>query len=365
MDTAARHYARLRYRLQLLELVGWGAFLAAFQALGWSSATAKLAAAWTSAEWLRIAGYLAVFGLCSYVVFFPLHWYGSFALEHRFGLSRLSVAGWWRREVKHLLLSAVLWATLMEGWYAILRIAPQSWTVWATVGWVVLSVVLARIFPTALLPFLYKTAPLDDAALTQRLLSLCERVGIRALGAFRVALGAETRKANAALAGLGRTRRVLLSDTLLERFTPEEIETVLAHELGHQHHRHIMKLLCVSALGSWIAFALIEFVSRWWIAPLQLGSLADVAGLPMLLLSLLVVGLIGLPLQNALSRAFEWEADRFAVTATHAPAVFASALRRLGELNLADPSPPRWVEWLFYDHPPIAQRILSADQAAR
>lgn len=362
MDTTARQYARIRYRLLLSELVGWIGFLIAVQGFGWSHALAALLAGWTSIEWIRIVGYLAVFGAVAYLVFLPLHWYGSFVLEHRVGLSRLTIRGWWIREGKRMLLSALLWVVLIDGWYAILRRAPTTWPVWATLGWVSVSVVLARIFPTILLPMFYKTLPLADPSLSQRLLALCERVGVRALGAFRVALGVETRKANAALAGIGATRRILLSDTLLERFTPEEIETVLAHELGHQRHRHIMKLLLLSTVGSWIAFVLIDVTSRWWIDLLRLSGLSDLAGFPTLLLSLMLIGLVGLPLQQAISRAFEWQADRFAVTATQAPTVFANALRKLGELNLADPAPPRWVEWLFYDHPPITKRILAAEQ---
>ena len=360
-DTAARQYARIRYRLLLAELLGWIVFLLAFQGLGFSDAAARLVVTLTSVEWLRIAAYLAVLGLVNYVIFFPLHWYGSFTLEHRFGLSRLTVAGWFSREGKHVLVSAVVWGALLEGWYAILRLAPTTWTIWATIGWVGVSVVLARIFPTMLLPFLYKTSPLTDALLIQRLLSLCERLGVKALGAFRVGLGAETRKANAALAGLGRTRRVLLSDTLLERFSHEEIESVLAHELGHHRARHITKMLLISAAGSWIAFSLIAWASRWWVARLQLSGLSDIAGFPALLLALSVIGLLGLPLQNAISRAFEWEADRFAVSVTRAPIVFANALRKLGELNLADPAPPRWIEWMFYDHPAISKRIRVAE----
>lgn len=363
-DASARQYARIRYRLLLAELLGWIVFLLTFQGLGLSDATARLVVTLTSVEWLRIAAYLVVFGLANYLIFFPLHWYGSFTLEHRFGLSRLTVLGWWRREGKHVLVSAVVWGALIEGWYAILRLAPATWTIWATVGWVAVSVVLARIFPTALLPIFYKTSSLEDASLTQRLLSLCERIGVKALGAFRVGLGAETRKANAALAGLGRTRRVLLSDTLLERFSHEEIETVLAHELGHHRARHITKMLLISAAGSWIALSFIAWTSRGWVARLQLSGLSDIAGFPALLLALSVIGLLGLPLQNALSRAFEWEADRFAVSVTRAPTTFANALRKLGELNLADPAPPPWVEWLFYDHPTIMKRIHAAEQSS-
>ena len=361
--TDARRYARIRYRLLLIDLASSFLFLSVFLWWGGSQATARWWSDRVAAEPLRLLGYLAVLSSAYYLLMFPLHVYGSFLLEHRFGLSRLTLGGWLKREAKQLTVSAVLGALLIEGLYAALRHAPTRWPLWATFGWVVFSVVLARVFPTLLLPIFYKTSPLQDEALVNRLLALCRRAGLSALGVFRFDLGAETRKANAALAGLGKTRRVLLSDTLLAEFMPEEIEGVLAHELAHHRYHHIMKLLVISAVGSWLAFTLTQVAGDHWVTALGLHSLADIAGFPMLMMWFSVLGLIGLPLQNAISRAFEWQADRFAVETTKLPKAFADALRRLASLNLADPSPPRWVAWIFYDHPPITQRILAAEHA--
>ncbi|MBI3319411.1 MAG: M48 family metallopeptidase [Candidatus Omnitrophica bacterium] len=361
---AARRYARIRYRLMLLELVGWLAFLWAYHAAGLSAITARWASTLSHVETVRLAVYLSVFGACSYLIFFPLHVYGGFVLEHQFGLSRLRFTGWLRREAKQALLSGGLGLLLAEGLYALLRGAPSWWPFLAALGWIGVSVLLARVFPTWLLPLFYKTVPLHDESLAARLLALCQRAQLSVLGIFQVDLGVETRKANAALAGFGRTRRVLVSDTLLERFSPEEIETVLAHELGHQRHRHITKLLILSGLGSWLALMLVDHLSLLWISPLGVRGLADIAGFPLLMLALSLIGLIGLPIQQALSRHFEWQADRFAVTLSRRPADFAAALRKLGELNLADPAPPRWVEWLFYDHPPLPKRIQAAEAAS-
>ena len=363
MMSDARRYSQIRYRLMLAEMIGSLIFLWLYQATGVSEWAANWAVAHTDFfEW-SLALYLVLFGICSYVVFFPLHLYSGFVLEHRFGLSRMSLAQWGVREIKQLLLSGLFGLMLVEGLYAILRGVPRAWPAIATLAWVGVSVVVARIFPTVLVPLFYKTVPLGDAPLVARLLALCEQAGLKALGVFRVDLGVETRKANAALAGLGRSRRVLLSDTLLERFSPEEIETVLGHELGHQRYRHIMKFLVLSGIGSLLAFSTIAAIYRWWMEPLWSESLTDPAGFPLLMLWLSLIGLIGLPLQSGISRAFEWQADRFAVTLTHAPSAFASALKKLGDLNLADPHPPRWVVWLFYDHPPIAERITAAERA--
>lgn len=360
-DASARTYARIRYRLLLMDLaVSW-----LLLALWFVSGASHRLAAWWSARtlntWLMLSGYLAVFGAVSYVVSWPLHFYGSFRLEHRFGLSRMTLGAWWIREAKQIAVSAVLGLVTIGTLYALLRGAPAHWPLWATLGWVGFSIVLARIFPTVLLPIFYQTRPLENEELVKRLLDLCRRVGVPALGVFRFDLGAETRKANAALAGLGGTRRVLLSDTLVSEFTPEEIEGVLAHELAHHRYRHIAKGLALSAAGSWLAFTMTDVLGRRALQSLGLHSLGDIAGFPILALWLSLLGFASLPIQHGISRHFEWQADRFASATTSLPRAFADALRRLASLNLADPAPPRWIVWLFYDHPPITERIRAAE----
>ena len=358
--SSARAYARIRYRLLLIELALGLLFLAGVQASGLSACLAGWWRTLTPSAPLQLFGYLGVFGLAYYLMRLPLHLYGSYALEHRFGLSRLALRGWWVRELKRVAVSGLLSLLALEGLYALLRGLPSSWPLWATVAWVGFNVALARLFPTVLLPIFYKTSPLRQEELVTRLLALCRRAGLPALGVFRFDLGKETRKANAALAGLGGTRRVLLADTLIEAFPPEEIEGVLAHELGHHRYHHISLFLSLSAAGSWIAFRMTDAMGQWWAGRLGLDGLADLAGLPALLLWFSVLSLLSLPIQHGISRFFERQADRYAVTMTQSPQAFAAALRRLGALNLADPDPPRWVVWLFYDHPPIAERIEAA-----
>lgn len=360
----ASRYAALKRRLLLIDLALSFVFLFAMQMSGFSHSLAGWWRLRLPYAVLAIAGYLAVFGAIYYLVDLPLHFYGTFVLEHRFELSRMTMKDWCVRELKQIAVSAVLGLLLVEGLYLLLRLSPARWPLWATLGWVGFSVVLARIFPTVLLPIFYKTTPVEDKALVERLLNLCRRVGLPALGVFRFDLGAETRKANAALAGLGRTRRVLLSDTLMKAFTAEEIEGVLGHELAHHRYHHITLQLILGTLGSWIAFTLTQRLAGVWVAFFHLSSLADIAGFPVLMAWLSLLGLIAMPLQNGISRGFEWQCDRFAVAKTE-PRAFADALRRLGSLNLADLNPPRWVIWVFYDHPPLAERISAAQQAFR
>lgn len=355
----ARAYATIRYRLMVANLVLSIAILAGIQ---WSGASHTIAA-WWAARWaqpaLALLGYLLIVGALYYLANLPMHFYRSYVLEHRFGLSRMRLTQWWVREAKQLAMITVLNGVLFSGLYALLRHQPHTWPVWATVGWVGFTVVLARVFPTMVIPLFYTTTPLQDEGLVKRLLLLCKRVDLSVLGVFTIGLGAETRKANAALVGLGKSRRVLLADTLLEQFTPEEIEGVLAHELAHHRYRHMLKLLGLSAVGSALAFWLTQQVSGVWIGALGLSGLSDPAGVPVLMLWFSFLSLLALPVQNGCSRAFEWQADRFAVDMTRAN-VFAAALERLATINLADPNPPGWVEWMFYDHPSITRRIAAA-----
>jgi STE24 endopeptidase len=361
---AARRYARRRYQLLLADLFWSAGLLAVYQVSGVSAAVARWWSARTAAEPLSLLGYLLVSGGLYLAATLPLRYYGGFVLEHRFGLSRLTLRGWAVREAKHLAVAGGLGLLLLEGLYALLRAAPSAWPAWAAAGWVAVSIVLARVFPTLILPIFYKTAPVSDPALTDRLLALCRSAGLPTLGVHRFNLGAETRKANAALAGLGRSRRVLLSDTLVAEFPAEEIAGVLAHEVAHHRYHHLLIALGVGAVGSWVAFQLTAWAGGWWVSALDLEGLHDPAGVPVLLLWLSLLGFLTLPLQNGLSRWCEWQADRFAWRTTP-PSVFANALRRLAALNLADPSPPGWVVAWFYDHPPITARILAADRAGK
>lgn len=358
----ARAYARLRYRLLLLDLVVWFAFLLAVSGSGLARALADWWSSRVGSRPLVLLGSLAILGTLCYALTFPLRMYAGFYLEHRFGLGRGTIRQWVGREAKRAAMSAVLGAVFMEGLYGLFWYAPAHWPLWATLGWVGVSVGLTRALPTVILPLFYQTAPLENGALKERLLTLCRRVGLPVLDAFRIELGVETRKANAALVGLGRSRRILLSDTLLSAFPADEIEGVLTHELAHHRFRHLPKALILSAVGTWVALALTDFFWDAWAQPLRLAGLGDVAGWPLLIAWLTLLSLAGLPIQNAISRAFEWQSDRFAVAMTGG-ASFAGALRRLADLNLADPSPPRWIVWWFFDHPPIAQRIHAAEAA--
>jgi STE24 endopeptidase len=259
------------------------------------------------------------------------------------------------------LLGGVLGTVMLLGLYALLWYGGSWWWLWATAGWLGMTLVLGRLLPVVILPLFYKVTRLDEPSLLERLRRLAEGTGLNIEGVYRLHLSAETRKANAALAGLGRTRRVLLGDTLLEAFTPEEIEVVFAHEVGHHVHRHMLKSIVLSVVTVLAGFWLVDVVLRAAAASLGYTDFSDPAALPLLLLVLVLFGLLLTPAENALSRFFERQCDRYALERTRMPQAYRSAFLKLARMNKADPDPHPLVVWLFDDHPPIRERLAMAD----
>jgi STE24 endopeptidase len=317
---------------------------------------------WTGdSPWVRLIVLAFLYAVVLEVLQLPLSFYGGFVLEHRYGLSNLTLAGWAWRKVKAYLVGGVIGLPLLQGLYALLWYSGPWWWLWATAGWLAVTLLLGQLMPVFILPLFYKVTRLDDAPLLDRLRALARGTGLTIEGVYRLHLSAETRKANAALAGLGRTRRVLLGDTLLDGFTPEEIEVVFAHEVGHHVHRHLPKLIVGQVVTAAAGFWLADVVLRHTAAALGYAGYQDPGALPLFLLVLVLFGLVLMPLQNAISRFFERQCDRYALQRTRQPAAYRSAFLKLARMNKADPDPHPLVVWLFEDHPPIRQRLALAD----
>lgn len=310
--------------------------------------------------------FLIVTGLHA-LVSLPLSFYSGHWLEHRFHLSKLSLGGWFWRYLKRFVLGTALSTALVLGLFWILWTTGPWWWLVAAASFFLVSVVLGQLAPVLILPLFYKIERLDQSDLLDRFRRLTEGTGLSIEGVYRIALSEETVKANAMLAGLGRTRRVLLGDTLLEKFAPEEIEMIFAHEVGHHVHRHLPKLLAAgvvySAVGFWLCDLLLQ---RWLVAVQGVFSYAQlpVFALPMLMFLLMLLGLLVGPLQNMISRHYERQADRYALAHGGRRKFYASAFRKLARLNKEDPEPSRLAVLLFYSHPPIAQRLAMAEPKA-
>ena len=261
---------------------------------------------------------------------------------------------------KLALLSFVLSLGLLECLYWIIRVAPAHWWLWAWAAYAFVSYILGKVFPVVIVPLFYKYGSLEDKELEAKVLKLAARFDMPVGNVYSLNLSKTTKKANAAFMGIGKTKRVVLSDTLIQNFTHPEVEVVVAHELGHYKHHDVWRLLGFGLVASLAAFAAGFLGINVLASRLSLSSASDVAGLPMLFLIFFAVNLILMPLMNGYSRRRERAADDFALKALETREVFISCMKKLGEQNLADPEPPAWYEWFFYDHPSIQKRIAMA-----
>jgi len=311
--------------------------------------------------WLRLIVIGFAYAAALELLLLPLAYWSSFVLEHRFGLSNLTFARWVWKQVKGWLVGGVIGLALLLGLYSLLWFGGSWWWLWAAAGWLAVSVLLGQFLPVVILPLFYKVTRLDDATLLERLRARASGTGLNVEGIYRLHLSEETKKANAALAGLGRTRRVLLGDTLLDQFSPEEIDVIFTHEVGHHVHRHLPKLIVLSVALAIGGLCLVDRILHLAAEPLGYGAFDDPAALPLLLLVLTVFGLVLSPIQNALSRFFERQCDRYALEKTRMPEAYKSAFVKLARLNKCDPDPHRLVVWFFDDHPPIKDRLAMAN----
>jgi STE24 endopeptidase len=291
----------------------------------------------------------------------PVDYYSSFVLEHRYQLSNQTMAAWIVKRLKGYLVGGLIALPLLLGLYALIWYSGSWWWAWATLGFLVVTLLLGRILPVLILPLFYRVTPLQDASLQERLEHIAAGTGLALEGVYRLVLSTETRKANAALTGLGRTRRVLLGDTLLEEFTPQEIEVVFAHEVGHHVHHHLPKLIGWSVVTSAIGFWLVDLLLRSGAPALGYFSFDHPTALPLVLLVLSVFGLLLAPLHNIVGRYFERQCDQYALDRTGLREAYRSAFTKLARINKSDPDPNPVIVWLFYDHPPIRQRLALAD----
>jgi len=289
-----------------------------------------------------------------------LDYYG-FRLEHRYHLSNQSLTAWLLDEAKGFLVGLVLGGTVVELLYSILRHFPQHWWIVAWAVFLILFVLLAQLAPVILFPIFYKFEPLDNEDLKKRLVHLGERAGTRVRGVYKWNLSEKSKKANAALTGLGSTRRIILADTLLNNFSPDEIEAVLAHELGHHVHRHILKSIAMQAATTFVGFCAANWVLHYAVDRLHMfETLSDFANLPLLVLVSIVLSVLLLPALNAYSRYNERQADRYAFESITSVGPFISSMNKLAEQNLAERTPSKWVELLFHSHPAISRRVAAA-----
>lgn len=294
------------------------------------------------------------------MVLMPLTYYQGFVLPRRYGLSSQKFSNWLVDRAKASVLGIWLGVGVVIVVYWLLGHFPNTWWVWASALLLVLILLLTRLTPTLLLPIFFKLEPLTDVELKQRLMNLAKQVQAKFNEVLTINLSSKGNTANAMLVGLGKTRSIIISDTLLQQYSPDEIEVILAHELGHHVHRDILKLVVMEAILILLTFYLADLILKASLSPLGFRGIDDVAAFPLLFLFLISFNLLVMPVVNAYSRHLERSADKAALELTANPRAFVTAMTKLTDQNLTVAAPGLWVELLFYDHPPYTKRVAQA-----
>jgi STE24 endopeptidase len=362
----SRRYNRIKRWLGVADFAIGFALLVVLLATGWTGTLRDLAerGAWQNYSFAVLL-YVLMLMLISKVVGTPLEYYG-FQLEHRYNLSNQRLRSWLWDECKSFLIGLVLATIVVELLYLLMRQTPQHWWLVAWAVFLGLFVMLAQLAPVVLFPIFYKFEPLENEELKRRLIILSQRAGTHVRGVYKWHLSEKSKKANAALTGLGATRRIILADTLLDNYSDDEIEAVLAHELGHHVHRHILKSILVQAGITLFGFWLADEILRYAVERRHMfETISDFANLPLLILVSTVLSFLLMPALNGYSRFNERQADRYCFESVDSVEPFISSMNKLAEQNLAEKTPSRWVEWLLHSHPAIAKRVAAAEAWAK
>ncbi|MFH1578215.1 MAG: M48 family metallopeptidase [Candidatus Omnitrophota bacterium] len=359
MNDKAKQYSRIKYTLAIADFIYLLLFLVLLQFSG-------------LAVWLRLGvsrifanQLLAIFFYCLalfllyFMLTFPIKFYRSFIVEHRFGLSREKISHWLSDQVKGFFLGFFISIILIQGFFFFLRQYPDNWWWISSLFWVLFSVILAQLFPVLIIPLFFKYRRIDNQDLRRRILNLAGRMGIKILDVYQIDFSKKTTKANAALIGLGKFKRIILTDTLQGKFSPEEIELILAHEFAHLKLRHLIKMLILNSASILFIFYILFGYGGLIFSRFDL-NLTDIAGLGIWIFCFVCFQAASSPLFNWISRNMERNADYLALKSSDQPKAFVSMIDKLSKQNLSERKPARWAKILFFDHPPVEERIAFA-----
>jgi STE24 endopeptidase len=325
--------------------------------LGYSLSLENYVSGWFENKYLVFLSFALITGIFGSILFFPVSYYSGFHLEHKYNLSNQTFGKWIWENLKSTLVSLLISVPVLMLFYFTLNRFDSLWWLPFAIVMFFVSVVLSQLFPILILPIFYKLTPLDNEELKNRIKSLSGRAGVKLENLYKFDMSKNTKKANAAFTGLGKTKRIILGDTLIDNYTNEEIETVIAHELGHFKKKHIIKNIFIGTITSFLTLYLIAVLYKVSLSLFVFTSINQIAALPLLVLWSMLIGLVQAPFGNILSRKYEYEADEYAVIETKNPEAFIHTLEKLTEQNLGDKEPHPFVEWFFYSHPSIKNRI--------
>lgn len=358
----AKRYSRIKIIVGLFEGALFFSVGVVVVASGISTGIESFALSLSQNPYVAFLAYASVLGLGEIVLASPFGYYSGFYLEQRFKLSNQTFRKWLWEGLKSLLVAIPISVPILLVFYYCLRTFQETW--WLPVGSVLflVSVVLARIAPVLIFPLFYKFKPVEDISLRERILRMCEKNGMKAEGIFVFDMSKNTKKANAAFTGIGKSKRIILGDTLVANFTDEEIEAVFAHELGHYKLKHNYTMIALGTLSSFLGLFLAAQGYQASLSWFGFDTVHRLAALPLLALWLSLYSLVTTPLGNAVSRAHERAADSYALKIAGNKQAFINAMRKLARVNLADPEPHPFVEFFFHSHPSIEKRIQAAER---
>lgn len=355
----AKRYEKIKLVVNITESVFSFVLLILFLWFGYSKRLELFAYGYTSNPYLALVIYGLIIGLVSSVVSFPIDYAFGYKLEHKFGLSNLTFGKWLIEKAKAAIVGSIIAAPIAFLFYWLISNYELWWLYLACIVWVY-SILLAQIAPVLIFPLFYKFTPIDNEELKSKLMALCDKAGFKVSGIYKFDMSKTTKKANAAFTGLGKTKRIILGDTLLETFTEREIETVFAHELGHYKRGHIVKNILISLFGTFIGLFIMSQIYIKLLPVFGFSHPWEIGALPLLAIIAAVYSFLTSPITAGISRKFEFEADRYAIDTTRDPLALESTMKKLAEQNLANDEPNRLVEFWTYSHPSIKRRIEAA-----
>jgi STE24 endopeptidase len=358
-NTQAKKYSNTKLIFGISEAVVSFILLLLFVWLGYSARLEIYLRLSLSNDYLVLLAYILVLGISSSILFSPLNYYIGFYLEHKYNLSNQTFWKWIWEGMKGTLVGSVIGLPLLLLFYFVLKSFGIMWWLPFAVMMFIFSVVLAQILPIVIMPIFYKITTIENENLKERIVALSKDAGLKVENVFKFNMSKNTKKANAAFTGLGKTKRILLGDTLLNNYSNDEIETVIAHELGHYKKKHIIKNIAIGTFSSFVTFFLIARLHNFSLSWFGFAEITQISSLPLLALWGALIGLIQTPISNYISRRFEYEADRYAIASTNKTEAFINTLEKLTAQNLGDREPHPFVEWFFYSHPSIKNRIAS------
>lgn len=357
----AKRYERIKLRVSISESIITFLLIIIFVYSGIFKMLEAYLSAFTENQYFLLILFTLVIGIFSQVLSFPFDYFFGFRLEHKFNLSNQSFSKWIIEGLKSLAVGVVLGVPVLLLFFWILR-TFEFWWFWFGCVILIYSVALAQIAPVLIFPIFYKFKPLENESLKNKITDLCEKVGFKIKGVFSFDMSKTTKKANAAFTGMGKTKRIILADTLISGFSEEEIETVFAHELGHFKKGHIKKTISFSVISTFVGLFIISIIYKKIVVLSGFISISEISVLPLFAVIAGVIGFLSSPVSTYISRKFEFEADKFAVTTTGNFDAFKSAMEKLAFQNLTDDEPNKFVEFWFHSHPSIKKRIEAAEK---